>query len=135
MTGTSWLSEYAPIRLQCSQRWRCASSWSVACRWSVVAMRCPSSVSYADYSAAANDRGVPVSGASARWERLGGGGSRAALGRLRGAQRGGHEGRRDDDHHEGGRLDGDAERVGGHRVAEDDDAAGDAADVRRGAGD
>ena len=38
------------------------------------------------------------------------------------------------DHREGEELDDDAEHVGGHRVAEDDDAAGDAGDVGGGRG-
>ena len=67
---------------------------------------------------------------------LGGGGRRsggaAALG---GADRRRREGRGDDHHDEGDGLDDDPDGVAGERVAEDDDPAGDARDVRGGAGD
>ena len=63
---------------------------------------------------------------------------RRRAGRL-GVRRGGPDGRRrhegrDDDHREGEDLDDDAEHVGGHRIAEDDDAAEDAGDVGGGRG-
>ena len=69
--------------------------------------------------------------------------ARAAAERLRsrglGVGRGGPDGRRrdegrDDDHREGEDLDDDAQEVGRHRVAEDDDAAEDAGDVGGGRG-
>src|SRR4051794_47822 len=72
---------------------------------------------------------------SAGWEGRGTSQLLVRFGDARGADRSRRERRGDDDHHEGDRLEDDPEGVARDRVAEDDDAAGDARDVGGGAGD